>query len=512
MTRVRARPSTTIAPARRCAYTVLRRVFERGAYADRALRAEAGTLDRRDRALAARLSYGSVQRRGTLDHLIALLAAREIGRLDAPVLAALRLGAYELLYLGGSPDYAVVADAVQLSKQHGRAGHGLVNAVLRRAAREGPALLGALSDETPEQAAIKHSHPEWIARLWWRELGAAHARALMAHDNEPAELALRANTLLMDAPELAARLAGASGEGPHGGPPGDGPPGGDPSRRRGTAGTVSCHLDPQIPEAVVLDSPLDVHGSALWRAGAFVAQSRAAMLVARALAPRAGERVLDLCAAPGGKTTHLAALMEGQGEVVAVERNRSRAAALVRTALRLHAGNVRVEVRDAAIARPGGPGFDRVLVDPPCSGLGTLQARADLRWRATPASAAEMSRLQGAILAAGGRALRPGGVLVYSTCTISANENEHVIAAFLDSHRDFSLDDLAAELPAFALPPSPWPRDREADRQPGREPDRGASSAAPSRPSSPPAAPGAVLTLPHRDRTAGFFIARLRRG
>ena len=450
MTPVRTRPSSAIAPARRCAYTVLRRVFERGAYADRALRAEARTLDGRDRALATRLSYGAVQRRGTLDHLIALLAGREPSRLDGPVLAALRLGAYELLYLGGSPDYAVVADSVQLAKEHGRAGHGLVNAVLRRAAREGPALLAALSDETPEQAAIKHSHPEWIARLWWRELGAAQARALMAQDNEPAELALRANTLVMDAPELAVRLAGA----------------------------VSCHLDPQLPEAVVLDSPFDVHGSPLWRAGAFVAQSRAAMLVARALAPRAGERVLDLCAAPGGKTTHLAALMEGRGEVVAVELDRGRAGALARTAQRLRAGNVRVEVGDAAIARPGGPEFDRVLVDPPCSGLGTLQARADLRWRATPAAAAEMSRLQGAILAAGARALCPGGVLVYSTCTISANENEHVIAAFLDSHRDFSLDDLAAELPAFAMP----------------------------------AVRGAVLTLPHRDRTAGFFIARLRRG
>ena len=452
MTPVRTGPSSAIAPARRCAYTVLRRVFERGAYADRALRAEARTLDGRDRALATRLSYGAVQRRGTVDHLIALLAGREPSRLDGPVLAALRLGAYELLYLCGSPDYAVVADSVQLAKEHGRAGHGLVNAVLRRAAREGPALLAALSDETPEQAAIKHSHPEWIARLWWRELGAAQARALMAQDNEPAELALRANTLVMDARGLAARLAGA--------------------------GALRCRLDPQIPEAVVLDSPFDVHGSPLWRAGAFVAQSRAAMLVARALAPRAGERVLDLCAAPGGKTTHLAALMEGRGEVVAVELDRGRAGALAGTTQRLRAGNVRVEVGDAAIARPGGPEFDRVLVDPPCSGLGTLQARADLRWRATPAAAAEMSRLQGAILAAGARALCPGGVLVYSTCTISANENEHVIAAFLDSHRDFSLDDLAAELPAFAMP----------------------------------AVRGAVLTLPHRDRTAGFFIARLRRG
>src|SRR5262249_59014321 len=169
---------------------------------------------------------------GTLDHLIALLAARETSRLDAPVLAALRLGAYELLYLGGSPDYAVVADAVQLAKQHGRAAHGLVTAVLRRAAREGPALLGALSDETPEQAAVKHSHPEWIARLWWRELGAAEARALMARDNEPAELALRANTLVMDAARLAALLAG----GPRGGGAGGGPPPGGPFPPPGGAG------------------------------------------------------------------------------------------------------------------------------------------------------------------------------------------------------------------------------------------------------------------------------------
>src|SRR5262249_60313821 len=124
---------------------------------------------------------------GTLDHLIALLAARETSRLDAPVLAALRLGAYELLYLGGSPDYAVVADAVQLAKQHGRAGHGLVNAVLRRAAREGPALLAALSDETPEQAAIKYSHPEWIARLWWRGLGPAPRPAPVGPRNATAE-------------------------------------------------------------------------------------------------------------------------------------------------------------------------------------------------------------------------------------------------------------------------------------------------------------------------------------
>ncbi|MFI5009460.1 MAG: 16S rRNA (cytosine(967)-C(5))-methyltransferase RsmB [Solirubrobacterales bacterium] len=421
------------AKARVCAFAVLRRVFEQGAYTDRALQSEARELDARDRALAMRLAYGAVQRKGTLDHLIEHLAGRPVARLDAPVLAALRLGLYELLYLRGAPDHAVVADAVELAKTTGRVGHGLVNAVLRRATREGPALLAELREDTPAHAATMHSHPEWIARLWWEELGADGARALMAADNEPGELALRANTLRTTAAELARALP------------------------------VATHTDPRLPEALVLDGPLDLHGSPLWSEGAFLAQSRAAMLVARALDPQPGERVLDLCAAPGGKSTHLAALMQGQGEVVAVERNPHRAAELQRTAQRLHAANVRVELADAALPRSSEAPFDRVLVDPPCSGLGTLQARADLRWRVTPESVREMVGIQASILAAGAAVLRPGGVLVYSTCTISLIENERQIVAFLDSHPDF----------AQAEPP--------------------------------------LVTLPHRDHTAGFFIARLQR-
>jgi 16S rRNA (cytosine967-C5)-methyltransferase len=213
-----------------------------------------------------------------------------------------------------------------------------------------------------------------------------------------------------------------------------------------------------------------------------LAQSRAAMLVSRVLAPDPGERVLDLCAAPGGKATHLAALMGATGEVVAVERNARRASALARTAGRLRAGSVRVEVADARRARAG-PAFDRVLVDPPCSGLGTLQSRPDLRWRVTPPAVAQMARAQSQILAAGARALRPGGVLVYSTCTISPTENEQVVRALLDSQPDFSFDDV------------PRPR---ADPAPGAR-------------TGTEGGRGTLLTLPHRDHTAGFFIARLRR-
>jgi 16S rRNA (cytosine967-C5)-methyltransferase len=459
--------------ARTCAYAVVRRVFERGAYADRALHAEARDLDARDRALAMRLAYGAVQRRGTLDHLIVKLAERPLRRLDAPVVAALRLGLYELLFTGGAPDRAVVADVVELAKV-GR-GHGLVNAVLRRATREGAALLAELDDRTPEAAAVKHSHPEWVARLWWEELGAEEARALLAYDNEPGEVALRVNTLVADPAAVAAELAGDRGR--------ETLASDDPrlGQRR-----VAVHRDPGIPEALVLDGPWDAHGSPLWRAGAVVAQSRAAMLPARALDPQPGERVLDLCAAPGGKSTHLAALMEGRGEVVAVELRRARAAELARTVVRLHAqGCVRVVLGDAARSLPDAPpaSFDRVLVDPPCTGLGTLQARPDLRWRVAGDDVARLAGVQAAILAAGAAAVRPGGVLVYSTCTISPTENERQISDFMESHPDFALDDLGADLLDGT------PRRPRIGRPWGR----------------------CVLTLPHRDRTAGFFIARLRR-
>ncbi len=446
-----------VAPARACAYTVLRRVFEQGAYADRALQAAAAGLTARDRALARRLAFGAVQRAGTLDHLVGLLAERPPSRLDGHVLAALRLGLYELLYTGGAPDHAIVHDAVELAKGSGAGGHGLVNAVLRRGAREGRELLDRLDDETPASAAIAHSHPEWIARQLWAEIGAHEARALMRADNEPGEQALRANTLVTDAHALASALAA----------------GGEAAGGR----TVRARADPELPEALVLCDPFDAHRSGLWREGAFAAQSRAAMLVARVLDPSPGERVLDLCAAPGNKTTHLAALMNGRGEVVAVERDRRRAGALARAARRLQASNVRVEIGDAARPRPDGASFDRVLVDPPCSGLGTLQAHPDLRWRMTPERVAQLEAEQARLLAAAALAVRPGGVLVYSTCTISTTENERRISAFLNASPSFRLDDLSEVLPAY----------------------------------SNPHAPATVLTLPHRDRTAGFFIARLSR-
>jgi len=176
----------TVSPARQCAFEVVRRVFEQGAYADRALTAQARGLGPRDRSLAMALAFGTVQRRATLDHVAQQLCDRPLWRLEPAVLAALRLGLLQILFLDGIADHAAVHESVELCKQHSRHGAGLVNAVLRRATREGRQLLGALSDDTPEGAAILNSVPEWLAELWWRELGAERARSLLAAINQPA--------------------------------------------------------------------------------------------------------------------------------------------------------------------------------------------------------------------------------------------------------------------------------------------------------------------------------------
>jgi 16S rRNA (cytosine967-C5)-methyltransferase len=409
-----------VSPARRAAFAVLRRVFEDGAYADRALRSESAGLDERDRALARRLAYGSVQRVRTLDHAIEALGRRPMRKLDPPVRAALRLGCYQLAFLDGVPRYAAVNESVELVRAARlERAVSFTNAVLRRLADGARALCGSLPEGTAREAALCHSYPDWIAETWWRELGADEARTLMRVQNAE--------------PETAVRLV---------------------------HGSVDGTEDSLIPGAWVVDR-VDEDAVAL---GRHWPQSRGSQLVGHAVASRPGERTLDLCAAPGGKATMLA------GEVVAVEVDEARAERLEQAARLLGATSVRVVHADGRELPPGLDGFDRALVDAPCSGLGVLASRPDLRWRAEPLPDLQLELLHAAIAR-----VRPGGTVVYSTCTINAAENEAIVDAVVDEGL-VSVDPTLGE---------EWSAFRHRSR------------------------PELLQTLPHLHGTSGFFVARL---
>ena len=412
----------SVSPARQAAFDTVRRVFEDDAYADRAFRAAAEGIEARERALAQRLAYGTIQRVRTLDHGIGQLGGRPVAKLDPPVRAALRLGAYQLAYSEVAV-HAAVNETVELVRAAGlERAVKFTNAVMRRLTLGLRELVEALPEETPEQAALRHSYPDWVAQIWWRDLGAEQAREVMRAQNEPPERVVRLN-----------------------------------SKRRGRV--AGGERDPVIPNALVVErmEDCDLAAGLVWP------QSRGSQLAGLAVGAQAGERVLDLCAAPGGKATQLA---EAADEVVAVEKHPGRARELEANCKRLGATNVRVVNADA-LALPGDLGeFDRVLVDAPCSGLGVLAARPDLRWRGEP-----LPELQRDLLRVAAERVRPGGAVLYSVCTVNADENEAIVDA-----TGLEPDALGQEWPQFAHP---------------RRPEF-------------------LLTLPHRDHTSGFFIARLR--
>jgi 16S rRNA (cytosine967-C5)-methyltransferase len=392
-------------------------VFEDDAYADHTLRSASKGLDERDRALAQRLAFGTVQRVRTLDYAIETLGRRKMARLDAPVRAALRLGAYQLGFVDGVPRYAAVNESVELVRRHGlERAVAFTNAVLRRVAEGMDGLLKGLPEETAPQAALRHSYPNWVAETWWRDFGREEAIALMHALNEPADTVVRL-----------------------------------------VRGEIDGTPDPDVPGAWHVDRVDD----AALREGRIWPQSIGSQLVGHAVGSVDGERVLDVCAAPGGKATMFA------GDVTAVELNEGRARELEASASRLRASNVRVVVADGRRLPADLTGFDHALVDAPCSGLGVLNRRPDLRWRAMP-----LPELQLELLRAAAERVRPGGTIVYSVCTLNADEGEAVVDA-----SGLEVDPALAE---------EWPRFRHPRR------------------------PEFVQTLPHVHGTAGFFVARLR--
>jgi 16S rRNA (cytosine967-C5)-methyltransferase len=434
-----------ISPARSLAFETIRATFEREAHTERFFReaADSAGLSGRDRAQAQRLAYGAVQRRGTADAAIERLAERSPRLLDPPVIAALRLGLYELLFADATPDHAAVDQAVELVKA-ARAAHaaGLVNAILRRAGRERERLSAELlgDDSTPEQAAVAHSAPLWLVRMWREELGPESARSLLASCNEPAETAFRVTAAHAPADSLLS-----------------------------------------LPEMLVVEGRIDDEILRRVAAGELTPQSRGSAAVVELLDPQPGERVLDMCAGPGIKAGQIAARVGDRGETIAFEPDPARAAEVAAQAGRLALRNVTVIEADATASKLP-VGFDRVLVDPPCSDLGALASRPDARWRKSPKAIERLAALQADLLAAGLESLRPGGALVYSTCTISRREGEEQIVALerraaTNEVSPFTVDDLGAAEPALAS---------RHDRR-------------------------CLQLRPDRDRTTGFFVCRLRK-
>jgi 16S rRNA (cytosine967-C5)-methyltransferase len=394
---------------RETALFVLHAVWEEGAYASLALgrvlrRAEGGGADRR---LATELVYGAVKAKEVLDFLLRTLTGKPAERLEPVVREILHLGLYQIFYMDRIPPSAACNESVKLAKKFTHRGADrFVNAVLRNSIRQREALWQSVQADR----ALRLCHPRWLVDRWTRDFGPAEAEELCRWDNEPPVLTLRLNPLVTGRDVFLQNL-----------------------REMGGAGTPSGWC----PEGIILEKMPEGGLGALFQAfpSAFYIQDEGSMLPARVLAPEQGDTVLDLCAAPGGKTTHLATLMKNKGSVTACDIYEHKLALIRENADRLGLSIITTERNDGTRFRPEWEGrFDKVLADVPCSGLGVLRRRVEARWAKTEEDLSFFPPVQAAILDNAARYVKPGGYLVYSTCTIEAAENQERRTAFLASH------------------------------------------------------------------------------
>ncbi|WP_374713399.1 16S rRNA (cytosine(967)-C(5))-methyltransferase RsmB [Symbiobacterium terraclitae] len=455
MPRPKPKPPRT---GREAALRALRDVDVKAAYANLALdhHLSGSGLEGRERALATELAYGVTRRRATLDWAISQVASRPLEQMDPWVRNILREAVYQILYMDRIPDSAAVDEAVELAKQYGHAGVAkFVNGVLRNLLRRLPELEWPDEEAEPVRAlAVKHSYPDWLVAEWLQRFGRGEAVRLLEAGNEVPPLTVRVNRLKATREEAAAALA-----------------------EEGVRTEPTRHS----PQGLIIRDLT----SASWldrlkamKQGLITVQDESSMLVAAVLDPQPGWTVIDVAAAPGGKSTHLAELMDNQGRVIAVDIHPHKVDLIEQNARRLGATIVEgvcLDAREIGAVMPGRA--DAVLCDLPCSGLGTLARRPDARWRKSPADVEALVPIQRAILESAANALKPGGVLVYSTCTIQPKENQELVEAFVADHPEFRFDDIWAHLPPTIS--------RE-----GR-------------------AEGYVQLLPHVHGTDGFFIARM---
>lgn len=446
--------------ARELALRALRDVDIKESYANLALDAHLGKsqLEARDRAFATELVYGVARRQGTLDWLIEQIAGRQIAAIDPWARANLRSALYQIRYMDRVPESAAVNEAVELAKRYGHAGVAkFVNGVLRNFLRRQNELpWPTVEKDQIGNLALTLSFPRWIVATWLEQYGNEGATALMESANQVPPLTVRLNRLKTNREALIERL---------------------------TTEGITARPTPHSPEGLILDGVGNAAGLEKlksFKAGLFTVQDESSMLVAPVLAPKAGWTVVDVAAAPGGKSTHIAERMGNQGRVIACDLHPHKIDMIEGNAERVGTSIIQGLAADARHLGKLMPNrADAILVDAPCSGLGTLSRRPDARWRKQPADVAALSAIQADILEAAAQVLKPGGVLVYSTCTIHPAENQELVSKFVAKHPEFQFDPIAP-----FLPPSLRETAGEA---------------------------GWVQLLPHLHGTDGFFIARMRK-
>lgn len=409
-----------ITPARSIALQVLRRVEAEGAFSslalNHALRRNPG-LSPEDRSLTTELIYGTLRWRRRLDYALSAHSQRRLEKVEPSLLRILRLSAYQLLFLDSIPDWAAVDQGTQMAVvMRGRRAAGYVNGVLRGLSGNRERLEWPDAEKDPEHAlAIIHSFPDWMVKWWLRIFGRERAEAFMQAVNLPAPLWVRANSL-RGKPDKLASLIAASG--------------------------YHATQSDLVPGAVLLQRVGDVTALAAHQAGWFHVQDLAAQAVCHLLGPKPGQRILDGCGAPGGKTATLAQLMGNQGEVLSVDIHPARVGLVRQLAERLGITCVRAVPYDLCGPIPDDWGaFDRVLLDAPCSSIGVLRRHPEIKWRLAPDDLTRVAQTQRELLDGVARLVKPGGTLVYSVCTFSEEEGPGLIQAFLADHPEFEQSD-----------------------------------------------------------------------
>jgi 16S rRNA (cytosine967-C5)-methyltransferase len=444
---------------RELAMDVLVKIEQQNAYSNLLLRQvlDKHQLESRDAALLTEIVYGTVQRQLTIDFFLNALIAKGMRSFSPWLRACLRISLYQLLFLDRVPDHAVVNEAVQIAKKKGHLGIAkLVNGVLRNALRCKEEWLSRRYDQPLKQISFQYSYPEWLISLWISQYGEEVTERICAAQLRPAKTSFRVNCMKTSRDTLLSQM---------------------------TQQSVQAVPSALSNDGIVVTRGGNPANTEWYRTGLVTIQDESSMMVAKALEVEPGMNVLDCCAAPGGKTTHIAELMKNKGEIIAVDVHPHKQKLIQEQAVRLDLTCIETMVEDAVLlkTRFAAQSFDRILLDAPCSGLGVIRRKPDLKWRKTEQDIAAIVTIQHQLLAAVASLLKKGGILVYSTCTLNRAENEQVISAFLHKHPDF-------------LAYNRWPQAFPADLVERAEKQT-----------------GSLQILPHEYDSDGFFIARITR-